>query len=307
MRARRFIGSLVGLALTLGGCLPRAARAAEAEALAELTRRWTGATCVLRLALPIKQEKDPQGWSHSPNFMVALEGEKPFHLRLRISDLAALRARVRADEVPPGTVLLVEGWRAERWGAFGGYVVDLRFRDLPLQGRFEFLAGRGFSLKPERLVDLERYLRIEACQVSFPAEALPARPASAAAPTARATGAPAAAPGPAPAYVPALRILAAAVQPARVRPGEEVALVVNYLLEGLPPGAGFEVHEERELLSGERHLTTLEDRVTRAAGTYTSSQRIRVPADLAPGVYRLRARVRVAGLAAEGEALFEVD
>ncbi len=73
------------------------------------------------------------------------------------------------------------------------------------------------------------------------------------------------------------------------------------------PSGRFEVVEVRELLSGDRTLTTMEDRVTRAAGTYTSSQRIRVPADLAVGLYRLRARVRVAGLESEGEAVFVVE
>ena len=304
---RRGIGFLGLLIVASGALAPRPSHAEADEALAGLNARWPGATCVLRLAMPIKEERDDRGWSHSRIYMVELEGEKPFHFRLRISDLAALRTHAGGDEVPPGTVLVVEGWRPDRWGAFGGYDLDLRFRDLPLAGRFEFLAGHGFSLKPKQLADVERWLRIDACEVSFPSEALPPRPAVAAAPAPAAEGAALAGSATAPAYVPALRVLATSVQPARARPGEEIALVVNYLLEGFPPGAGFEVVEVRELLAGERRLTTLEDRVTRAAGTYTSSQRIRVPADLDAGVYRLRARVRVAGLEAEGDALFAVE
>jgi len=291
-------------ALWAGVLAPHAFAATAEKELRELTERWAGAICVLRIPMRI-QEKDGEGWSHSPPYMVDREGEKPFHIRLRVSDADALRARWSSDEVPAGAVLVVEGWRADRWGAFGGFDLDMRFRDLPVRARFEFLAGRGFSLKPDRLVQLERYVRIDACQVSFPSEALPARPAAAA------PEAPAAAVGSgsstAPAYVPALRLLAASVQPARIGPGDEIALVVNYALEGLPPGAGFEVQETRELLSGDRSLTTLEDRVTRAAGTYTSSQRMRVPESLAAGLYRFRVRVRVAGLEAGGEAVFVVE
>lgn len=310
MRRRRGAGSLIllGLSMVAAGALaPRPAQAGDEAVLAGLDARWTGATCVLRISLPIKDERDEQGWSHSRIYMVELEGEKPFHFRLRISDLALLRARAGGDEVRPGTVFVVEGWRPDRWGAFGGFDLDLRFRDLPLAGRFEFLAGRGFSLKEKQLADVERWLRLEACEVAFPSEALPPRPvpAQASAPAPPVAAATRSAPDAA--FVPAVGVLAASVQPARVRPGEEIALVVNYRIAGLPPGAGFEVVEVRELYAGERRLTTMEDRLTRAAGTYTSSQKLRVPADLAAGLYRLRVRVRMAGLEAEGEALFAVE
>ena len=296
------------LVLAVGLLAPRApAGADDAEALAGLTRRWDGATCVLRFAMPIQPERDEQGWSPGLAHKAALERGKAFFVRPRISDLAQLRARIGADEVPPGTAFLVEGWRPGRWGLSRGYVLDLRFRDLPLAGRFEFIAEFGFSLKPRQLSDIERWVKIEVCEVTFPSEALPPRPVAAASGAPAVPGAPTAASAPASAFAPALHVLAASVQPARARAGEEIALMINYLLEGLPAGVMFEAVEERELLSGERSLAKLVDRLPRAAGTYTSSQRIRVPDDLAAGLYRLRARVRMAGLEGEAEALFAVE
>jgi hypothetical protein len=108
------------------------------------------------------------------------------------------------------------------------------------------------------------------------------------------------------ATAPELRVIAVAVQPARVAPGGEVALVITYQVSGVPPGPGFEVLERREILRAGQRLAGFEERLRRTSATFTSSQPLRLPRDVAPGIYTLWAELVMAGSKAMGSALFEV-
>ena len=96
------------------------------------------------------------------------------------------------------------------------------------------------------------------------------------------------------------------MDPPRVQRGEETELLVTYEVSGVPPGGAWEVVELREILKGDRSLTTLEDRYQRGSGSYSTTHRIRIPGDLAPGVYRLEATIRLLGLEDGKTAIFEV-
>jgi hypothetical protein len=109
-----------------------------------------------------------------------------------------------------------------------------------------------------------------------------------------------------PLYRPALRVVAVACQPARVLAGEEVELVLTYSVEGIPPGASFEVAERREILSGETVIATFDKPMSRLADTYTSVQRVSIPGGAKAGLYTVRGTVAMAGISASGTALLEV-
>jgi hypothetical protein len=60
------------------------------------------------------------------------------------------------------------------------------------------------------------------------------------------------------------------------------------------------------LKSGDAQLGNFEEKLPRTTGTYTSTQKIRVPDDLPPGVYTFEASVTLAGKTALATALFEI-
>lgn len=107
-------------------------------------------------------------------------------------------------------------------------------------------------------------------------------------------------------YSPSIKVVSVSVQPAEVGPGDELDLLIQYEVGGIPPGVSFEVKEVRQLVLGETPLASVEDTVARTAGTFTSVKTIRVPANAKPGVYTHRADVALAGVTAEGSALFRV-
>lgn len=109
-----------------------------------------------------------------------------------------------------------------------------------------------------------------------------------------------------PTYDPAIKIVTVAVQPAEVSPGGELKLVIQYEVEGLPPGIPFEVDEQRQLVLDGAAIAAVEETISRTAGTYLSSHTIRAPADARSGVYTFAASVSLAGVSAEGSALFRV-
>lgn len=107
-------------------------------------------------------------------------------------------------------------------------------------------------------------------------------------------------------YAPAIEVISVAVQPAEVSPGDEIRLLVQYRVSGIPPGVAFEVEEERELVFDDRAIAEVIEATGRTAGEYTSAKTVAVPRAAEPGVYTLRSRVSLAGISADGSALFRV-
>jgi hypothetical protein len=103
---------------------------------------------------------------------------------------------------------------------------------------------------------------------------------------------------------PSLSVVAVSVQPAQIRRGEQVDLVVHYAVGG--PASGLPVEERRELTKDGVAIVQMNDTLTRAPGSHTSARPVRVPADAAPGIYTVRITLVAAGAQASGTALFEV-
>ena len=96
------------------------------------------------------------------------------------------------------------------------------------------------------------------------------------------------------------------VLPGTARPGEMVDGSIQYALLGT--GAGIEVVESRSLLYGDRLIADISsESIVRTDGTWVSSQEFRVPANSAPGLYKLVTKVRTAKSAISGSATFTVE
>ena len=199
-----------------------------------------------------------------------------------------------------------------------GLHIKLRFESVAVDARMEFTKHRLDDLE-----DVERVMRVQIFQLSGPAPgavsltqntpsgAPPAQQAPTLTPRSLVPPAPAANPSP-PAqeepatFSPQVKIDLVGVQPANVEKGTEVQLVINYQVEGIPPGVPFKIVEDRSLRFGETVIYQFDDSIARTAGTYSSAETVTVPADAPSGVYTFQAKVTLAGVSSEGSALFQV-
>ena len=107
-------------------------------------------------------------------------------------------------------------------------------------------------------------------------------------------------------YKPGIEIVSASVQPARVSAGDAIKLLIQYRVNGVPPGFSFEVKESHQLRVNDATIGQVEESISRGAGTFTSAKTINVPPNAAPDFYTFRAQVTLAGVEAEALAFFEV-
>jgi hypothetical protein len=286
----------------------------QARATLELLNKtWIGADCVIRIPVQIRKKRDRDGWSESAWFIKQTAGGKEDHFafRFRVSDRDRIQNLMDGDTLRPGTRFVAEGW-GFRWpDRTKGLYLQLRFRDVPVEARWLFTT-KSMSTKSKvsasQLRNIERYMRLQAFQVHSAEDLLVEVPAA----PVRATPVPAVSdvepPPPAPeVFKPELRLLVAAVQPARATSGELVQLLLTYEIGGLPAGALFEVTETRRLMSGETQVASFANRVARGSGSFTSELPVRLPANLSPGLYSLEAEVELAGVTASGSAFFLVN
>ena len=290
--------------------------------LRTVNQRWAGSRAIIRVPAEIKKGKDKQGWSRS-DWLPAprLPGEREVKFRIWVSDREALAREgylYRKKSIRPGTAFVAENWALSMPSKGRGLHLKLRLESVPVEARIEFTKHR-----LDELEDIERVMRIQIFQLSGPApgavsltqnaptEASRALPAPALMPRAPAPPPPAAnSSSPAqeePAtFSPWVSIDLAGVQPANVEKGTEVRLVIHYRVEGIPPGMPFEIVEHRSLQFGETVIYQFDDSIARTAGTYSSAETVTVPADAPSGVYTFQAKVTLAGVSAEGSALFRV-
>jgi hypothetical protein len=99
-------------------------------------------------------------------------------------------------------------------------------------------------------------------------------------------------------------LLGASVDPAQVTRDSTLDLLIHYRIDGAATPA--QVSEVRRLLQGDKVLATFSGAVQRTSGTFTSSQKIKVPGNIAPGVYSFVAEVEAGGVRDEAKALFEI-
>jgi hypothetical protein len=115
-------------------------------------------------------------------------------------------------------------------------------------------------------------------------------------------------PGPVHTSVPTdLRVLAASVEPTRAVPGDELTLQVIYQIDGLAAGLTVDIDEQRIVLRDGATLITLRAAARHGSGIHRSSQSLRLPPNLAPGLYELQVRVAGPGFEATGSAVFQVE
>jgi hypothetical protein len=273
--------------------------------LEQANQRWAGASVRTRIPLGFNKGPDDNGfyWSGAGGLNVVDANGKPsFNVYPKVDNRGALR--LVDGDLAAGAALVVEGWRLQKPKDNEGAYLVLRFRDQPATMRVEFKTKSAFGTSGfpmNRLSEVEQFIRLNVFEVTTADEQLTA---AAAGPPPRAAPSPSEAA--AAVFNPSLKILAVSVQPATVPRGSQPELVVHYEVAGLPAGA-FEVRETRELWQGERRLLRAEASFPREGGrAYTSTQRATVPAAAAPGLYELRVQVTLAGVTADGKALFEV-
>jgi hypothetical protein len=307
------LGSAVSLTILVlvQAAAPRSAAAVDLE---QANLRWRDARCQLRIPLAIGKKKNSMGWSYSPWYQVT-EYKPDFAFRFYVSDRQQISHLLYDKTLHAGTTFICQGWRMPNPKKSRGLWLDLRFADLPVDAHIEFLMKR----PDKNFANPERYMRVTAFQIQATDEQLVQVPTTTApVRTAPVTGPapPRAAPPRPPALppqvesepaAPELRIIAVAVQPARAAPGEEIAMVISYEVDGVPPGSSFEVLERREILRGAQRLAGFEERLRRTGGTFTSSQSVRLPPDVERGLYTLWAELAMAGGKTTGSALFEVS
>ena len=111
-------------------------------------------------------------------------------------------------------------------------------------------------------------------------------------------------------YVPAqgekLQLERVDVMPPSVRPGNQIEISVQYAILGT--GGGVQVRERRALLRNGQVLQEISsESFTRTDGTWVSSQEVRLPSDLAPGVYTVQVRVETAQSAISSLKNFTIE
>lgn len=276
----------------------------EAGVLEEANRRWRGARCRTRQEITVKKKADGDGWSRSEWLWYG--GKKGGNERVLVTftNAAAIHGRYPGGTLPPGVELVGVGWATEKPDGKGDLFLELEHQGVGARARVYYYADWVGRVPVSRLGEFERWARLELLDiVATPEESLdevaPAAPvaASAAAPPSVAPSPP----GPA-----EVRVLAASVEPARAPPGAEVALRIVYSVAGPPPGAEAAVVEQRVVKRGGSVLTTLRAETRRAAGIHESTQKLRLPPDVAPGVYEVEARVACGGREAAAAAVFQV-
>ena len=106
---------------------------------------------------------------------------------------------------------------------------------------------------------------------------------------------------------PAVAGLDAPARPQIVSKGETVELMLSYRIEG-DAGAGVAVLERRDLQYGGRRLPNypVERQLSRAAGSFETSYRQRVPAAAKPGFYKYVGEVCIGGDCVRSEGEFVV-
>lgn len=312
-RRRRCAASVALISAVLVILQAVAPRPVAASNLEQVDARWKNARCRLRLPLIIGKKKNSQGWSYTPWYSVTTS--KPdFAFRFYVSHRQKIAHLLHDKTLQVGTTFISQGWTLKEGKKSRSLWLHLRFADLPVDAHVEFWMKR----PDKNFAIAERYMRVTAFQiqamdeqlVNVPTMAPPVRsvPAAGSAPPRSAPPRPPALPPQveSESTAPELRIIAVAVQPARAAPGGEIALVITYEVNGVPPGSSFEVLERREILRGGQLLASFEERLRRTGDTFTSSQSVRLPPDVEPGLYTLWAELSMAGAKTTGSALIEV-
>lgn len=255
------------------------------------------------MEIAVKKGTDGDGWSRSEWLWYSAKKSGNERVLVLVKGADALRERYGGRTLPIGVELVAAGWATDDEDGGGNLYLELAHPEIGVRARVYYYASWVGRVSVSRLPEFERWARLELFEiVSSPEEQLvdvPASPPVAAPPAAlppiEASGAV------------DLRVLAASVEPARLPPGSEAGFRIVYSISGLAPGSETIVSEERVVTRDGTILTTLRAEARRAAGVHQSTQKLRLPSDLAPGVYELQGRVSAEGRTATGTTMFQVQ
>jgi len=294
-------------AATLMGA-PAPSVASDKMSLEESNQRWRGARCRSRVAITLNKRKPKDGWARS-HWWIRAGGGGNERVRVWLTEWDAIRARYLGGTLPVGSEFVAVGWGTVKSKDRGDLFLELEHVELGARARVFYGKDWAGIVGVGSLDEFEQWARLEMFEITeTPSEQLvevempttappPARPTAVVAP-----------PGPVLSAEPTeLRVLAASVEPARALPGDELNLQVIYQIDGLAAGAAVNIDEQRVVLRDGATLTTLRAAARHGAGIHHSSQSLRLPPNLAPGLYELQVRVSAAGLEAAGSAVFQVE
>jgi len=305
-RARADIGLslLAGSTLLAGLAAPGAAAERAGGTLESLNRRWSGARCILREGIALKDKQGSDGWFRS--YWVLPGPRWKFHSSntgalFRVSD----RRPFATGWVLAGTAFRAEGWSFEDPRKQKGIGLDLRLEGTEVRARLTLHSSFGRDRGIEDLEEMERWARIDLFRVEAADEALaPVEMPPRAPPVAPARPEPSRPPAGEAHPSPTVEMVAAAVEPNRLHAGETIDLVLTYRV-GAQGAAGRPV-ERRTILRDGDVLVALEAEARRAAGLHRSTLPMTLPNDLAPGVYELRGEVVDGSRSSSQSTLFQV-
>ncbi len=260
--------------------------------ISRANEEWTEALAQTRIPLPIKKGSDKQGWSKSDWLTAQGESHK---MRIWVNDRDDLREIIPVDAVLVGANLICERWFVTDPKKGKGVTIDFRFANYQGLLRLEFTAS------VDELDEVERFLRFNVLTVSRKSDRLEGSSVAA-------QSVPSRDPAPAtglPVVQQSIQVEGAEVRPGVVQAGQEIELVISYNVMDRTRNQ-FPVIERRTLLRDGAEITFFEDSIERGDGRFTSTQKIRIPADARTGSYTLRARVTVGEISDESAATFEV-
>ena len=297
--------------------------AAGPVTLETVNRHWEGKQALIRIGAFIYKGRDKRGWSYSKwGKSPELPGERPIEFRVGLSDRKLLLDKgflYRKKTLRAGTPFVAHGWNLSTPEKGKGLQLNLKIEGLPVDAVIELKKD-----KLEDLEDAERAMRIQIFQLTgISDEAKPVGVSSdftptsstlplagSPQPTAPLVGSAAVQPSAPtsgqPVFSPTVEVLAVSVQPAEAPPGGEVSLVVQYRVDGLPPGFSYEVSETRRILLDGSEAARFDDTVPRGVGSFTSAQSMTVPPDAPSGFYSFEVAIRLAGVEQSGSAFFRV-
>ncbi|MEK7389770.1 MAG: hypothetical protein AAB036_08725 [Elusimicrobiota bacterium] len=270
-------------------------------------RWWRGAAVTLKREVNFGRSPEWEGVWFS-QIEVPRHNQKPFEapntdfrIQFHLTDNAASRRLLRSGRLPAGTTAAGLDWRvarqARQWGAEDFPVLDLRLGDgsnlsivIACEHWRTLFSGANDCSVEGVLRRAEPYLRAHFFDFSATRGSPPARSIAAGSQPEEPS--------------PSLAILAVSAKPPEISPGSSVELLINYTLQGA--AGNTTALESRRVSFGDAIIADLPSELSRPSGTFTSSQKLQVPASARPGVYRLNATVKALGLSAEGSALFEV-
>ena len=295
------VAGRVALAAMVLAAMPIQGVAKDGMSLEEANLQWAGARCISRIPITVKNPKTDDGWAKCEWIFRTPEGGNE-RVRVLVTRPDEIFRRHLGGTLPAGSEFVAVGWKTEKSKDRGKLFLELEHVELGVKARVFYGKDWVGLVEAKELDEFEHWARLSMFEiVETPAEQLidVAAPASAApgrtAPSATVETGPF-----------DIRLLGASTEPLTASTGGAVDLVLTYEVRGVAPGATVEVAETRRIVRDGRVVTTLEAALRQGPGVHRSTQRLTIPATVAPGVFKLEASIEAAGARSSADTLFQV-